>query len=211
MYKNAFTWAFLGVAVFVIHIGHAQTSSGSAAAQMAVEEEVPDEELAPAAIQLDTRQLTSLLRALYQATRETKEPGILQRLTEAKNLLQSGADLKATDPQGRTALHWAVFGSSYSTRPKVVVLYEEIAHELLEKGVDINRQDVFHNTALDYLLYSPNFEMQTLLLENSATSGFLAGSSSSIQQIETRKESPSVNALTPSPMSNLLPGQTVDI
>jgi LssY C-terminus len=91
------------------------------------------------------------------------------------------------------------------------VRYEEIANELLGKGVDINRQDVFHNTALDYLLYSPNFEMQTLLLENSATSGFLAGSSSFIQQMEAGKESPSLRALRPSPTSNLLPGQTIDV
>ncbi len=28
--------------------------------------------------------------------------------------------------------------------------------------------------ALDYLLYSPNFEMQTLLIEHGASSGFLA-------------------------------------
>jgi hypothetical protein len=98
MCKNAFISAFAGFAVVMVYVGHAQTSSGNTA-QTAVEEEVPDEELAPAAIQLDTKQLTPLVRALYQATRETKEPDILQRLNEAENLLQSGADIKATDPQ----------------------------------------------------------------------------------------------------------------
>src|SRR5689334_9072696 len=129
MCKNAFIFVFLGLGVVVVHWGHAQTSSGNVAGQVALEQEVPDEELAPAAIQLYKKQLSPLLRALYQATRETIEPSILERLNEAKNLLQSGADVKAADRQGRTALHWAVFGSSYSTKPKVIVQYEEIAHE----------------------------------------------------------------------------------
>jgi len=63
----------------------------------------------------------------YQATRETKEDAILARLDEGKTLIANGSDLRATDVQGRTALHWAVFGSSYSTRPKVVVAHEEVA------------------------------------------------------------------------------------
>src|SRR4030095_2170890 len=40
--------------------------------------------------------------------------------------------------------------------------------------VEVNREDVYQNTALDYLLYAPTFEMQTLLIENGASSGFLA-------------------------------------
>jgi hypothetical protein len=67
-----------------------------------------------------------------------------------------------------------VFGSSFTTRQKVIVAYEELAHAMIARGVEINREDVYQNTALDYLLYSPNFEMQTLLVENGATSGFLA-------------------------------------
>ncbi|HEV3208322.1 MAG TPA: hypothetical protein VGZ28_15335 [Terriglobales bacterium] len=89
-------------------------------------------------------------------------------------MLDEGADVKATDEQGRTALHWAVFGSSYSTKDKILVAYEEIADELIGRGVDINREDVYQDTALDYLLYSPTFEMQTLLIEHGASSGFLA-------------------------------------
>jgi ankyrin repeat protein len=127
----------------------------------------------PAAVNLDVSQDSPLIRELYQATRVTKEKDILAHLDAAKKLIDSGADVKAADPQGRTALHWAVFGSSYNTKTKIIVSYEEIADSLIQKGVEINREDAYQDTALDYLLYSPNFEMQTLLLENGATSGFL--------------------------------------
>jgi hypothetical protein len=137
-------------------------------------EETPEDELSPAALQLNVLNTSPLIRELYQATRETKENDILARLQEAKKLIDRGVDLKAADEQGRTALHWAVFGSSYTTKQKVVVAYEEVADAMIQRGVDINREDIYQNTALDYLLYSPNFEMQTLLVENGATSGFLA-------------------------------------
>lgn len=140
----------------------------------ALPEETPEDELAPAALQLDLPNATPLIRELYQATRETKEKEILARLQEAKTLIDNGVDVKSVDAQGRTALHWAVFGSSYNTKQKVIVAYEEVADAMIKRGVDINREDIYQNTALDYLLYSPNFEMQTLLVENGATSGFLA-------------------------------------
>jgi LssY C-terminus/Ankyrin repeats (many copies) len=136
--------------------------------------EEPNEDLAPAAIQLDVSKDSPLIQALYRSTRETKEQGILAQLAEAKSLLDNGADVKATDSDGRTALHWAVMGSSYNIKPKVLVAYEEIADELIQRGVDINREDIYQDTALDYLLYAPTFEIQTLLIENGASSGFLA-------------------------------------
>jgi len=151
-----------------------QGESQSAAEAEEQEQEGEEEELAPAAVTLDVSKDPPVIQALYKATRETKEPAILDNISEAKKLVDDGADLKATDPQGRTALHWAVFGSSYNTKAKVLVAYEKLADEMLQHGVELNREDVYHNTALDYLLYSPNFEMQTLLLENGATSGFLA-------------------------------------
>ena len=98
-----------------------------------------------------------LLQELYQATRETEEQAVLERLAHIKTLVEGGADLKATDPQGRTALHWAIFGSSYHVKPNILVAYEEIADALIQRGVEINRQDVYQDTALDYLLYSPSF------------------------------------------------------
>ncbi len=138
------------------------------------QEQAEEEELAPAALTLDVSKDSALIHALYQATRETKEPAILIQIAKAQELVDSGTNLKATDPQGRTALHWAVFGSSYNTKPKVLVAYEKLADTMIQKGVELNREDYYQDTALDYLLYSPNFEMQTLLIENSATSGFLA-------------------------------------
>src|SRR4051794_12236934 len=156
-------------------LAFAQESPQTAAANAdsGYKEEAPEEALAPAAMQLDVSRTSPLIQALYRATRETKEAPMLDRLSEAKKLIANKADVKALDAQGRTALHWAVFGSSYASRPAILVAYEEVADALIHRGVEINRQDVYNDTALDYMLYSPNFEMQTLLLENGATSGVL--------------------------------------
>ena len=135
-----------------------------------------DSELDTAAVTLDVSKSSPLIQKLYQATRETKEQPILDRLTEARALIANGADVKATDQYGRTALHWTIFGASYSTKPTVIVAYEGVADQLIERGVDLNREDIYNDTALDYLLYSPNFEIQTLLIENGANSGFLTRS-----------------------------------
>jgi hypothetical protein len=137
------------------------------------DEDTPNDELEEAAVKIDVSRSSPLIQKLYQATRDTKEQDILGRLTEAKKLLADGADVKATDQYGRTALHWTVFGSSYNTKPSIIVSYEELADQLLQKGVDINHEDIYNDTALDYLIYSPNFEIQTLLIEHGATSGFL--------------------------------------
>lgn len=180
-----------------------------AGSSLSIPEEVADEELAPAAVALDVAQTSPLIQALYRATRETKEGEILDRLAEAKNLVAGKADIKAVDAQGRTALHWAVFGSSYTTRPKVLVAYEEIANELIERGVEINREDAYNDTALDYLLYSPNFEMQTLLIEHGATSGFLAGFFQFFNHVSERHDQSDTakRAL----QADLAPGSTVDV
>lgn len=175
------------------------------------QEESPDEELAPAVLQLDVSRDPPLIQALYQATRETKEEPTLQRLAEAKELIRNGADVKATDEQGRTALHWAVFGASYTTRPKVLVAYEEIADALIQRGVDINHEDSHNDTALDYLLYSPNFEMQTLMIENGASSGFLAAFFHFFN--DTGKGIPKTHAagVAASRKADLAPGQTLSV
>lgn len=140
------------------------------------ENSVEVEELEPPAVVLDQSAASPLIRALYQATRETKEAPTLADIAEAKRLLGTGTDVNSADTDGRTALHWAIFGASYATKPAVLVGYEEVADLLIHKGVDINRQDVYNDTALDYLLYSPSFELQTLLLESGAGSGFLTES-----------------------------------
>jgi LssY C-terminus len=173
--------------------------------------EAAEDELAPAAFAFDISKDSPLIRELYQATRATKEQDILAQLAQAKKLLDDGADVKATDAEGRTALHWAVFGSSYNIKPKVLVAYEEIADTLIARGVDINREDVYQDTALDYLLYSPSFEMQTLLIENGASSGFLAASFHFVN--DEIDQGPSARAAKNEWLQkgNLLPGLTLSV
>ena len=176
-----------------------------------VPEEAPEDELAPAAVELDVSQSSPLIQTLYKATRETKEKPTLDRLDEARKLIESGADIKATDEKGRTALHWAVFGSSYATKPKVLVAYEEIADALIKGGVDINKEDVYQDTALDYLLYAPTFEMQTLLVENGATSGFLAAFYHFYNQVANGIPAEQSQAIAISRRADLAPGATLSI
>jgi hypothetical protein len=176
-----------------------------------VSEEAAEGELAPAAVQLDVSSLPPLLQELYQATRETKEQAVLERLAHIKTLVEGGADLKATDPQGRTALHWAIFGSSYHVKPNVLVAYEEIADALIQRGVEINRQDVYQDTALDYLLYSPSFEMQTLLIENGASSGFLAAFYTFFNQVSTNFPPTHAAAVALTRKADLAPGATMSV
>jgi hypothetical protein len=170
-----------------------------------------DDELDAAAVTLDLSHSSPLIQKLYQATRETKEQDILARLTEAKKLLVDGADVKATDQYGRTALHWTVFGSSYNTKPNVIVSYEEMADQLIQKGVDLNHEDTYNDTALDYLLYSPNFEIQTLLIEHGATSGFLIASFQFVQDQLGEIPKTVAKGMAKSMKADLAPGQTLSI
>ena len=186
-----------------------QAAAGNPAAEG--QEQAPEEDLAPAAVQLDVSQTSPLIQALYQATRQTKQQPTLDRLAEAKKLMDGGADLKAVDAHGRTALHWAVFGSSYNIKPKIQVAYEEIADDLIERGVEINREDRYNDTALDYLLYSPNFEMQTLLLEHGASSGFLAAFYHFFQETSVGLPGSFDAGVAASRKADLTPGATIDV
>ena len=192
--------------------GQKQDSNATKEDEAQDSEEQPSEEgeLAPAAVQVDVSNSSPLIQELYQATRETKEQPILARLSHAKELMET-ADVKAADSRGRTALHWAVFGSSYSTNPKVLVAYEGIADSLIGRGVEINREDVYNDTALDYLLYSPNFEMQTLLIEHGASSGFLAAFYHFFDQLSTNMPRTHAAAVAASRKADLGPGQTLSI
>lgn len=189
-----------------------KTASQAGTAQAdAEDEDTPNEELEEAAVKLDVSRSSPLIQKLYQATRDTKEQDILARLAEAKKLLADGADVKATDQYGRTALHWTVFGSSYNTKPSIIVSYEEMADQLIQKGVDINQEDIYNDTALDYLLYSPNFEIQTLLIEHGATSGFLIASFNYVRD-ELADIPPNINDRMKKVMqADLAPGQTLSI
>jgi hypothetical protein len=177
-----------------------------------IPEEVPEEELAPAALEIDVSKQSPLLQTLYKATRETKEKEILARLAEAKALINSGTDLKAIDPQGRTALHWVVFGSSYSNKASVTVAYEELADAMIQRGIDINHQDIYQDTALDYMLYSPSFEMQTLLMESGATSGFLVATFRFFDEMQMQSPASDVpKAISLSRRADLSPGATLSV
>jgi hypothetical protein len=207
-------WMILFLSVGVLPMV-AQTPASSSSAAMD-DAEPPEGELAPAALQLDESKASPLIQVLYAATRETKDQPTLDDLAQAKTLINSGADVKATDSLGRTALHWTIFGSSYATKAPLIVAYEEVAAALIAHGVDINREDAYNNTALDYLLYSPNFEMQTLLIENSATSGFLAASFNFIHELDIcntpANQNPtsraSANHVAPHPVSAAPPDAT---
>ncbi len=188
-----------------------KTETSSAEAASETQEQQSDEELAPAAVQLDVSHTSPLIQVLYKATRDTKELQTLDHLAEAKRLIDTGADLKAVDSQGRTALDWALFGSSYTVKPKILVAYEEIADDLIGHGVDLNREDMYHDTALDYLLYSPNFEMQTLLLEHGASSGFLAAFFHFFNQTADALPTSMAASVAASRKADLTPGMTIDV
>ena len=175
------------------------------------EQPVEEEDAAPAAVQIDTSQDSPLIKVFYQATRETKEKAILAQLDDAKKLIDSGADIKAMDAQGRTALHWTVFGSSYNTKPSILVAYEEIADDLIGRGIDINHEDKYNDTALDYLLYSPNFEMQTLLIEHGASSGFLAAFYHFFNDQQEGLPPTFAQAVAASHKADLTPGLTLSV
>jgi hypothetical protein len=175
------------------------------------DQDTTNDELEEAAVKIDVSRSSPLIQKLYQATRDTKEQDILARLTEAKKLLADGADVKATDQYGRTALHWTVFGSSYNTKPSIIVSYEEIADQLIQKEVDINHEDMYNDTALDYLIYSPNFEIQTLLIEHGATSGFLIATFQYVRD-ELGELPKNINqGMARAMQADLAPGQTLSI
>src|ERR1700677_5289824 len=106
-------------------VAQTPASAPSAATQettdaSAQDAEPPEGELAPAAMQLDESKASPLIQVLYAATRETKDQPTLDDLAQAKKLIEGGADVKATDSLGRTALHWTIFGSSYATKAPLI-------------------------------------------------------------------------------------------
>lgn len=174
------------------------------------QDESADEDLAPAAVQLDVSQTSPLIQELYRATRETKEKDILARIATAKTLIAT-SEIKSVDAEGRTALHWTVFGASYATRPSILVAYEEVADQLIARGVDINHEDAYQDTALDYLLYAPSYEMQTLLIEHGASSGFLAATYHFFDETEQGVPSTYQKAIAMSRIADLAPGAELDV
>jgi ankyrin repeat protein len=72
-------------------------------------------------------------------------------------LLKSGADLKATDKSGKTALHWAA--KSYNA---------EVVQLLLESGADIMAEDDTGQTPLHIAALDGDSEIVQLLLQSGA-------------------------------------------
>src|SRR5262249_7815025 len=104
----------------------------------------------------------------------------------------------------------AVMGSSHSTKPKILNAYTEIADQLISHGATVNQEDIYNNTALDYLLYSPNFQMQTLLLENDATSGSL-NAFFKFSKAQSQSAAASTAKSGATPQVTLTPGLTIPI
>jgi hypothetical protein len=77
--------------------------------------------------------------------------------------------------------------------------------------VELNREDTYNDTALDYLLYSPNFEMQTLLIEHGATSGFLAMSFHFFNKDSTASPQAGTVRSAGFTKADLVPGATMDV
>jgi hypothetical protein len=195
--------------------GNTKTPNGEKP-KVITDAQIPDEdaeegELEPAAVSLDQSGTTPVIQELYQATRLTKEKDILEHLGKAQQLIASGTDLKGTDAQGRTALHWTVFGSSYSTKPSTLIKYEEIADALVAGGVDINKEDIYQDTALDYSLYAPTFEIQTLLIEHGASSGFLAAYFQFFSERGDGAPKTPELLIQASRKADLVPGQTLSL
>jgi hypothetical protein len=64
---------------------------------------------------------------------------------------------------------------------------------------------------LDYLLYSPNFEMQTLLIENGASSGFLVAFYNFFDEMQQAAPQTHASAVALSRKAELAPGLTMSV
>jgi ankyrin repeat protein len=218
-----------GLFAFVVLAISWSTGSGLVSAQVTGEENAQeqaqsitetdqltdDSEVAPP-VDLDMSGAPPLIVALYRSTRETKEPDVLNRIAEARALIESGADVQALGPQGRTALHWVAFGSSSTEKPNILTAYEDIAELLIERGVDINKEDIYQDTPLDYADYSPHFELHTLLIENGGVSGYFTGNvedrfTQLFHDVEVASETGNIGKLRKALAADLRPGQTMDV
>ena len=137
---------------------------------------------------------------------------MLARLAHVKELIEGGADLKATD---RARTDGAALGHFRC----------ELSHQAKRAGgVRGNRGRAdsprawkstgkmsYQDTALDYLLYSPSFEIQTLLIENGASSGFLAAFYNFFNQVSMCLPPTPDAAVALTRKADLAPGATMSI
>ncbi len=173
-----------------------------------------DSELRSVPAPLEMSTAPKLIQVLYQSTREGKEARVIELLEEARGLVRRREGVLATGPQGRTALHWTVFASTGFSRPKILAVCEELALDLIRAGVDVNREDQYQNTALDYLDQGPNDQLQTLLMEFGAVSGYFTGDlqerfSDLFRRVETASQTGDVARVRHELAADLMPGQTI--
>lgn len=116
-------------------------------------------------------QSSSLIDALYQASRKDSEKDSDPLLQKAQELIAQNADVKATDDRRRAALHWAVIGAIYAKNEKQVATYLALISQIINRGANINSEDEFGATPLDYQENSTRFELTSLLIENGARNG----------------------------------------
>ncbi len=93
---------------------------------------------------------TPLFAAIYE------EPLVLDRAPIVTLLIESGADLNATDDMGNTPLHMAAFGET------------EIVKLLLEQGADVNAVNDAGETPLHKAVQYPEYEIVRELLRHGA-------------------------------------------
>jgi LssY C-terminus len=112
-----------------------------------------------------------LIKAIVHASREDHPKRSLQYLEQAKGIIGQGADLKARDPDQRTALHWVVIGAISARNEKQLQAYLDLTQLLITRGAEINAEDDFGNTPLDWQAASPRDEILHLLLDHGARGG----------------------------------------
>jgi ankyrin repeat protein len=156
---------------------------------------------------------SSLNEALYLASRADTDTAAY--LDQAKGMLnQPQANVKATDPQGRTPLHWAVIGADYADS-KSSPVYVDIAELLIAAGADVNVEDIYGNTPLDYQEFSTTQELMELLLEADAQNGDgqneMAQLEKLVNNVTTAAEAGNINQVRAAVVTDLPLGTVIPV
>jgi len=120
----------------------------------------------------------------------------------AKTLIANGADVKAVDKSGNTALHLTIYHNSYfKTAPDYYYetipedSYIKTAETLINAGANIGAANKDGNTALHYASQKGNLGVAKLLLEKGADVKVVNNEGKTPLQIITEKEIPTTEHL----------------